>query len=89
MPNQMAKWSDCAEIPVPSVVNWKLGHYAAIIGKEGERYRVKDPTFGFDNLVSAEAIRAEVSGYFLLPVANLPQGFRWCRTPKAGGLRQG
>jgi hypothetical protein len=58
MPNTMAKWSEGAEIPVPSVVNWKLGHYAAIIGKEGESYRVKDLTFGFDNLVSAEAIRA-------------------------------
>ena len=75
MPNQMAKWTDDAEIPVPSVVNWKLGHYAAIIGKEAEKYRVRDLTFGFDNLVSAEAIRAEASGYFLLPAAKLPQGF--------------
>jgi len=75
MPNQMAKWSDVGEIPVPSVVNWKLGHYAAIIGKEAGKYRVKDLTFGFDNFVSAEAIRSEASGYFLLPVANLPQGF--------------
>ena len=75
MPNTMAKWSDGAEIPVPSVVNWKLGHYAAVICKEGESYRVKDLTFGFDNLVSAEAVRAEASEYFLLPVAKLPQGF--------------
>jgi YD repeat-containing protein len=75
MPNQMAKWSDAVEIPVPSVVNWKLGHYAAIIGKQGGKYRVKDLTFGFDNFVSAEAIRAEASGYFLLPVANVPAGF--------------
>jgi RHS repeat-associated protein len=75
MPNLMAKWSDGAEIPVPSVVNWKLGHYAAIIGKEAGKYRVKDPTFGFENLVSAEAIRSEASGYFLLPTATLPEGF--------------
>jgi hypothetical protein len=75
MPSQMAKWSDAAEIPVPSVVNWKLGHYAAIIGKESGKYRVKDLTFGFDNLVSAEAIRSEGSGYFLLPISKLPQGF--------------
>ena len=75
MANRMAKWSGSREIPVPSVVNWKLGHYAAIIGREGGRYRVKDLTFGFDNFVSAEAIRAESSGYFLLPAANLPKGF--------------
>ena len=75
MPYQMVKWTEGAEIPVPSVVNWKLGHYAAIIGKEEGKYRVKDLTFGFDNLVSGEAIRAEASGYFLLPTAVLPQGF--------------
>ncbi|HEY5705897.1 MAG TPA: hypothetical protein VIS96_10020, partial [Terrimicrobiaceae bacterium] len=75
MPSQMVKWSDAAEIPVPAVVNWKLGHYAAIVGKQGGKYRVKDLTFGFDNLVSAEAIRSEASGYFLLPVASLPRGF--------------
>jgi RHS repeat-associated protein len=75
MPNTMAKWSDGAEIPVPALVNWKLGHYAAIVGQEGGKYRLKDPTFGFDNLVSAEAIRAEASGYFLLPAATLPPGF--------------
>ena len=90
MPNQMAKWSDSAEIPVPSVVNWKLGHYAAIIGKEGEKYRVKDLTFGFDNLISDEAIRAEASGYFLVagcePAAGLRDGVGFRRLE---GLWQG
>ena len=82
MPNRMAKWTDSAEIPVPSVVNWKLGHYAAIIGKEAGKYRVKDLTFGFDNFVSAEAIRSEASGYFLPPVTNLPQGFEMVSAPE-------
>ncbi len=86
MPSQMARWSDsAAEIPVPSVVNWKLGHYAAIIGQEAGKYRLKDLTFGFDNLVSAEAIRAETSGYFLLPTATLPRGFE--TVPAAEGWK--
>ena len=76
MANQMTKWIDGAtEIPAPSVVHWKLGHYAAIIAEQAGKYRLKDLTFGFDSLVSAEAIRAEASGYFLLANANLPQGF--------------
>jgi hypothetical protein len=36
MPNQMAKWNAASgEIPVPSVVHWKLDHYAAIVEQQG------------------------------------------------------
>ena len=73
---QMAKWTGASDIPVPSIVNWKLGHYAAIVAKQEGKYRVKDLTFGFDNLVSEEAIRSEASGYFLLPLKEVPQDFR-------------
>ena len=77
MPVQMAKWSEGDEIPVPSIVNWKLGHYAAIVSRDATgKYRVKDRTFGFDTSVSEEAIRAEASGYFLVPAKELPPGFR-------------
>ncbi|HEY5706535.1 MAG TPA: hypothetical protein VIS96_13265 [Terrimicrobiaceae bacterium] len=77
MPNQMAKWNAASgEIPVPSVVHWKLDHYAAIVDEQGGMYRVKDMTFGFDSFVSAEAIRAEASGYFLLLGAAFPQGLQ-------------
>jgi hypothetical protein len=70
------KWANRRD-PVPSIVNWKLGHYAAIVGKDlTGKYRVKDRTFGFDNSVSEEAIRAEASGYFLVPSKELPPGFR-------------
>jgi hypothetical protein len=31
---------------VPSVVHWKVGHYAAMVGQEGDRYLLQDPTFG-------------------------------------------
>ena len=37
-------------VPVPSVINWKLSHYAAVVGKtDSGRYKVKDPTFGGDS----------------------------------------
>jgi hypothetical protein len=43
---QPVKRSSGAPIPVPSIVHWKVSHYAAIVGFEGGRYHLKDPTFG-------------------------------------------
>ena len=31
---------------IPSVVHWKVGHYAAMVRQEGDRYLLEDPTFG-------------------------------------------
>ena len=33
-------------IPVPSIINWKLNHYAAIVEERKGLYHVQDPTFG-------------------------------------------
>lgn len=65
-----------ADIPVPSVAHWKLNHYAAIVGFDGKRYHVKDPTFGTDLWMTREAVESESSGYFVLPQARLPEGWR-------------
>ncbi len=54
-------------IPVPSVINWKLDHYAAIVSEQDGYYQIKDPTFGGDLSLSRKAIDAEGSGYFLVP----------------------
>ena len=63
-------------IVVPSIVHWKQNHYAAIIRKEGNRYEVMDPTFGAKTFLTLEAINDEASGYFLVPVMQMPQGWR-------------
>jgi RHS repeat-associated protein len=56
-------------IPVPSIINWNVHHYAAVISSQNEHYLVQDPTFGgFGGLLTTEkAIDAESSGYFLVP----------------------
>lgn len=55
-------------VPVPSIVNWKVDHYAAIVGKENGRYHIQDPTFASGDLwISEAAIDEEASGYFLVP----------------------
>jgi RHS repeat-associated protein len=64
-------------VPVPSIINWKVHHYAALIDTEDGRYRLQDPTFGnAGSVVSAKAVDDESSGYFLVPgnvVAQHPE----------------
>jgi RHS repeat-associated protein len=67
-----------AAIIVPAVVHWKIGHYAAITERSGDRFMVEDPTFGENRrtLMSASALEEEASGYFLIPAtAALPDGW--------------
>lgn len=63
-------------VPVPSIVHWKVGHFATIVSEANGRYKVKDPVFQGQSLwVTKAAIDAEASGYFLtLPAAqpNIP-----------------
>ncbi|WP_343997072.1 cysteine peptidase family C39 domain-containing protein, partial [Ideonella azotifigens] len=63
-------------IPVPSVVHWKVSHYAAIVGQEGDRFHIQDPTFGTDLWVSRDAIERESTGFFMIPAATAAAGWR-------------
>ena len=69
---------------VPSVVHWKLGHYAAMVRREGERYLIQDPTFGNDVWATPEALDEEASGYFLIPPGPLPKGWRAVSVAEGG-----
>lgn len=61
-------------VPVPSIINWKVNHFAAIVEEREGRYRVQDPTFASNDLwITKEAIDAEGSGYFLVPTQSTPQ----------------
>jgi RHS repeat-associated protein len=64
------------EIVVPSVIHWKENHYAAILRKEGDLYWVADPTFGLANLLSKDVIKAEASGCFLIPSAQMSSSWQ-------------
>ncbi|MFC5582168.1 RHS repeat-associated core domain-containing protein [Rhodanobacter terrae] len=56
-----------APIPVPAVVHWKSGHFATILAQVHGRYEVADPVMDGKAWLSAAAIRAESSGYYLVP----------------------
>ena len=60
-------------MPIPSIVHWKFGHYAAIVGEVNGKLHIKDPAFERDLWVSRGAIDAEASGYFLAPKQMVAQ----------------
>ncbi len=68
-------------IPVPSIINWNIHHYAAIVGMSNGYYLVDDPTFGnaTSQAVTERAINQESSGYFLVPaeVADAQKDAGW------------
>jgi RHS repeat-associated protein len=69
-----------ANFVVPSVVHWKVGHFAAMVRQEGDRYLLEDPTFGNTVWATKQALEAETSGYFLIPPGELPRGWRFVDT---------
>lgn len=73
---QMAFRKRSGEFIVPSVVHWKVGHYAALVRQVGDRYLLEDPTFGNTVWATRQALDAETSGYFLIPPGDLPRGWR-------------
>jgi RHS repeat-associated protein len=76
VPYQLIKRSAGQKIPVPSVVHWKVSHYAAIIGERDGYYHVKDPIFGDDLWMTEAAIDEESSGHYLVPSKQLAAGWQ-------------
>jgi RHS repeat-associated protein len=64
--SQLVRRSPGEPVPMPSIVHWKVNHFAAILGYANGRYHVQDPTFGTDLWITPRALDAEASGYFLV-----------------------
>jgi RHS repeat-associated protein len=74
-------------IPIPSVVHWKVSHFAAIVGQANGRYHVKDPTFGRDLWVARGALDSETSGYYLVTGKQAISPWRVVDNSEAGHVR--
>jgi len=83
---QMAFREKGGDFVVPSVVHWKVGHYAAMVRQQGDRYLLEDPTFGNTVWPTKEALEEETSGYFLIPPGKLPQGWRGVDADEGGRI---
>jgi RHS repeat-associated protein len=87
LPYKLAYRESNQAIPVPSIVHWKVNHFAAVIEEVNGRYHIKDPTFGTDLWVTHKAIESESSGYFLIPSENIKAGFREVSLAEAKDVR--
>jgi YD repeat-containing protein len=63
-------------LPLPALVHWRIGHFAALVGQAGGRYVAQDPTFGTDVSLGQATLDEEASGYFLVRAGPLPPGWR-------------
>ena len=70
-------------IPLPAVIHWKSGHFAALVREEQDRYLVEDGTFGDHIWISRAALDEEASGYALIATNTLPRG--WSAVDEAEG----
>jgi RHS repeat-associated protein len=75
-----------AELILPCVVHWKLNHYAAILERQGNRYRVLDPTFGRHIWMDRETIDAEASGEFLVASGKAPTSWHRLTSDEANSI---
>ncbi len=73
---QMAFRNANAAFVVPSVVHWKVGHYAALVERREDRILAQDYTFRGSFWMTTRALEEESSGYYLVPPGPLPAGWR-------------
>lgn len=77
IPLQMARRQPGAKILVPSVMHWKVGHWAAVLEEVDGRFRVQEDVLEETIWVRREALDAETTGFVLAPQVALPEG--WSR----------
>ncbi|HEX4079499.1 MAG TPA: hypothetical protein VHX61_11590, partial [Rhizomicrobium sp.] len=75
-------------VPVPSAMHLKLGHFVAIIGQAHGRFHVIDSSLAIrDVWMTAAAIDAEASGYFLVPAnSSAKSGLRLVSSTEAAKI---
>lgn len=71
LPLTVARRVSGTNLVIPSVVHWSANHYAALTEVVNGKVKVIDPTFGGARHLTAEAINAEASGYFIIPSSQV------------------
>jgi RHS repeat-associated protein len=87
LPHRLVYRAPGQPLPVPSVVHWKVTHFAALLEEDNGRFHIQDPTFGHDLWVTRAALDSESSGYFLAPESATRDRWRKVRTAEATAVR--
>lgn len=72
----MAERIDARDVPVPSIVHWKIGHYATVVERQAAWYRVVDRARHDSYWIDRQTLVSESSGYFLIPQGTVHTGWR-------------
>ena len=72
----MAERIGAANVPVPSIVHWRVGHYAAVVERDRNRYRIVDRARHVTYWIDGDTLFSESSGYFLIGGTDLPAGWK-------------
>jgi RHS repeat-associated protein len=62
-----ARRLDDVDVPVPSILHWKLGHFSPILERRDSQYRIQDVALGGEVWISRSTLLDQSSGYFLVP----------------------
>ena len=80
------RWNKPDEIPIPSIIHWRWGHYSALVAADKAGYVTVDPLFS-DSRLSPAQIAAQGSGCFLLPgLKAVPSGWQTLLSAEAAQL---
>ncbi len=77
IPLRPARRDASVPLPLPALVHWKSGHFAAITDFKNGRYHVQDGTFDDSMWITPQALDDESSGHFLIPNDTNPLPTGW------------
>ena len=75
-----AKWSQRPVMVIPSLVHWRENHYAALVEKRDNLYKVIDPALDQPRWFTEQEIIEGASGCFLVPSTNISSA--WTKLSK-------
>lgn len=83
---QTVQRTNALDMPVPSLVHFTAGHFAALVRRDGDRYLLRDPAVNGDQWVSGAALHEEGSGLVLVAGSSVPEGWRAVDADTAAGV---
>ncbi len=72
-----------APVIVPAIIHWNMGHFSALVARNGDRFLLRDPTLG-ELWVTASTLDEEASGYALVSNQPMSDGWTAISDPDAG-----
>ena len=74
LPYVMARPTAKAHFPIPSILHWRVNHYATLVGHDHGLYKVWDPGFNHAQWFTRRALMYETTAV-LVPKSALKHGF--------------